>query len=385
MTDKKFSDKKIKKINLPGTVPGNERWIPVFCYGEGNTGPSVYLQSGLHGNEHPGLLVCHHLMSELDRLSGSGAIQGKITVVPAANPIGLSQYICGEQAGRFDFYSGTNFNRGFPDLLEAVAQEIKNRLTQCPEQNRTLIRKAGLKRLSKSRLPGEAGEMRRQLMMAAFDADILLDLHSDSQALLHLYTHEACRDQLEELATLMDAPLMLLGADRGAFALDDTVNLFWYDMARRFPGVPVPHGCAAATVELRGRVDVDDELARKDALALVSFFKSMGVLSGDIPVSRGPAPQVSPLTGLVLGHAPLSGLAIFFKKPGERVRKGERIAELVDPLAPDTGTARHPVCSPADGLLFSISLVKFIRAGQVFFKIAADTPQKSEEAGLLTI
>ncbi|WP_396333107.1 hypothetical protein [Burkholderia anthina] len=50
-------------------------------------------------------------MHALDR---DGRFAGTVTVVPYANPIGLSQRLFGLVVGRFDFENGENFNRNFP-------------------------------------------------------------------------------------------------------------------------------------------------------------------------------------------------------------------------------------------------------------------------------
>lgn len=53
----------------------------------------VYIQATLHADEIPGLLVAHHLIKLLDAAERNNEIQQKITIVPFANPIGLSQQI----------------------------------------------------------------------------------------------------------------------------------------------------------------------------------------------------------------------------------------------------------------------------------------------------
>ena len=375
----------VDRFDLPSMTPGTRRSIMAHRYQGAGDGPNIYIQAGLHGNEHAGILVCHHLLRKLDRLAEQNAVLGRIILVPAVNPMGLSQFISGELAGRFDFYSNLNFNRDFPDLLKEVAAAVKEKLTGRGGHNLELIRGALTEALGARTESTEAAEMKRLIMFLAADADIFLDLHTDSQSLLHVYTHAACEHFGEDLAARLGAPLVLLGADRKARACDDSLNMLWSDLAEKFPGHPIPHGCRAATVELRGRIDVDDSLAESDAANLLNFLISRKAVAG-LPEEHSATAraQVAPLTGLSFGTAPASGVAVFRKKPGEPVEDGEIVAEIVDPLAENPDGARHAVKSPCAGLLFSVSLVKLARRGQVIFKVAGRNERHDAEGALLT-
>ena len=83
-----------------------------YHYGTGG-GRKVYIQASLHADEVPAMLVAHVLRRELERLDAEGRVRGDVILVPAANPIGLSQVVHGAPFGRFDLASGTNFNRAF--------------------------------------------------------------------------------------------------------------------------------------------------------------------------------------------------------------------------------------------------------------------------------
>jgi uncharacterized protein len=61
-----------------------------------------------------------------------------------------------------------------------------------------------------------------------------------------------------------------------------------------------------------------------------------------------------------------SGVVVWLRAPGEQVRRGELIAELVDPLS---GLVT-PLASPTDGLLFARELRRFAQAGDRLAKVA---------------
>ena len=89
--------KAVADFILPRSMPGAEMKIRHFRYGIPGSRPRVYLQASLHADEIPGMLVLHHLMRLLDTADRARHIRGEIIIVPAANPMGLSQWTFGTQ------------------------------------------------------------------------------------------------------------------------------------------------------------------------------------------------------------------------------------------------------------------------------------------------
>jgi hypothetical protein len=65
----------------------------------------------------------------------------------------------------------------------------------------------------------------------------------------------AIESQAELLGVQLGWPVILLGVDRGARSFDDTLSLFWFDLAERFPDKPIhpaalrrPLSCAGGTM-----------------------------------------------------------------------------------------------------------------------------------------
>jgi hypothetical protein len=363
---------------------GTVREVTVHRYGKPGARPKAYLQAGIHGNEHAGMVVLHHLAAILQEAASEGRIQGEVVLVPVVNPMGVSQFLNNELVGRFDFYGQGNFNRKFPDIAGAVSERVSKELVQDPHVNMTVIRRAIREELEAMEAANETEALRLMIARLAADADFAFDLHCDGESLLHLYTHEKNWPAASELAAQMGIPVVLLGADRVAASFDDAFNLLWVDLAARFQDKPVPHGCFAAAIELRGRADVSDSLAASDAEALGRFFMRRRVVRGDPgPVPESVCKKGAPLSGLVRGMAPVAGVAVFNKGLGDAVRAGEVVAEVIDASASDPRKARCPVRSPADGILFSIDLVKLVRPGSPFFKVAGMKPlERSGESYL---
>src|SRR5574343_497264 len=176
---------------LLSPAPGTQRELVSLHYGR-TGGPKAYIQASLHGDELPGMLVAHHLRRQLDALEAAGQIRGEIVLVPMANPIGLSQFLLHAHLGRFELMSGENFNRHYPDQIDAVANAVESQLGADPAVNVALLRRALKAAVLASPVDTELQSQRRTLMGLSCDADIVLDLHCDAQALMHLYTETPC-------------------------------------------------------------------------------------------------------------------------------------------------------------------------------------------------
>ena len=92
----------IQKHPLLSTYVGTHREIVSFHYGAAGTGEKVYIQSSLHADELPGMLVAHHLRQRLATLEVAGRLRGEVVVVPVANPIGVGQSALLTNIGRFE-------------------------------------------------------------------------------------------------------------------------------------------------------------------------------------------------------------------------------------------------------------------------------------------
>ncbi|WP_421188350.1 hypothetical protein [Aeromonas enteropelogenes] len=308
----------MKEINLPmpGGTPGSQRVLQAWEFG--SSGPLAYLQAGLHADELPGVLALHRLRQHLMALEQQGALLGRIRLVPQANPIGLSQWHLGLHQGRFLAATGQNFNRGYP-LLVAKGEAIPTHLTA-----RDLL----LARLAEQRPRGELAWLQHTLFGWALEADLVLDIHCDSDALLHLYGHVRQRSQVERLGACLGAGVMLLSEQAGGMSFDDALLQNWYVLMEG-PQVPV-----AVTVELRGQQDVADHLAEQDARRLLACLQERGWIDPDFsaPVDHFAAIEgvVTPLSAVEVIPAPAAGILSYEVAPGDRVLAGQRVGWLTD-------------------------------------------------------
>ena len=121
--------------------------------------------------------------------------------------------------GRFDNESRENFNRFFLDLSQQVGDEVGAKLTDDPVRNLHLIR-ASLKAVLARQVPAtQLQSLRLTLQTLACDADMVLDLHCDFEAVAHLYTTPEAWPQVEPLARYIGAEACLLATDSGGAIL----------------------------------------------------------------------------------------------------------------------------------------------------------------------
>ena len=373
-----------EEIRLIAPSPGVERKLVIHRYGEPDAGPKAYLQTALHADEWPGMLVFQKLIGMLDAISRDGGILGQIVVVPYANPIGLAQRLGGQVSGRYDFDGSGNFNRQWPDLSKAAACRLEGRLTGNAADNIAAVRAA--LRAAAADLPRRTAnqELRAVLMGLSVDADFVLDVHCDSESLVHTYSNVRHRDLLAVLGAELGSPVNLLELDAGGGAFDEANAKPWWGIGEHLQQpVALPPACFGVTVELRGQSDVLEPFAEQDAAALVRFLQRQGVLAGD----PGPLPQLSdppsPLAAVDLVTAPRAGILGYHRDIGETVKAGDVIATLYDPAAIDPAAGSIDLRAGTDGLLFTRFRDKLVQPGDSIAKIAGTTDLDYRKAGSL--
>jgi hypothetical protein len=359
---------------LPRSL-GSQTTLSSFHFGVAGQRPKVYIQASLHAEELPGMLVAHHLRALLEKAEAAGEIKGEVVLVPVANPIGLAQRLDHKPMGRFDLDSGDNFNRHYPNLAQAIGPAVLESLGADAPTNVDTVREALRQHLAQSAPATELQSLRHTLLTLAFDADSVLDLHCDCESVLHFYTDEACWPQLAALAHYLQAETILLAKNSGSGSFDECLSDVWCHLAEALKTsgnpAPLPQGCCSTTIELRGELDVSHALAQADALALVAWLQHTGAIvcqkAPDVPPARC---QPTPLAGSETVKAPCPGLVVFAAKVGDRLKKGDLVAEIIDPINKHT----HRVLAGVDGVMYARILNRFVCSGEELAKIAGATP-----------
>lgn len=354
---------------------GTQRTITSFHFGSPGRGEKAYIQASLHADELPGMLVAHHLRGLLETAEQRGELAGEVVLVPMANPIGLNQTTMHYQLGRFEHASMENFNRQYPDFFELLKPSIKAALGHDANANKRAIRQAMREALLGEVPVTELQSMRHTLMLLSHDADVVLDLHCDYEAAVHMYVEQPMVEQLQPLARCLGARALLWArGSGGSISFDEALSGPWWRLAELFGHEnPIPLACASTTVELRGQTDVSAELATQDAGAIFSFLQHRGVVAGQAPALPQPQCEATPLSGTASLHAPHSGVIAFEVEPGATVVAGQTLAVVVDPL----NNRSTPVLSPIDGVLYARHNLRWATTHLELCRVAGTTPIRS--------
>ncbi|MBJ9975955.1 succinylglutamate desuccinylase/aspartoacylase family protein [Pseudomonas sp. S75] len=354
--------------DLLSPAPGIERQLHSFHFGPEGQG-KVYIQASLHADELPGMLVAWHLKQRLRTLHEQGLLQREVVLVPVANPVGLQQVLLDAPLGRFELHSGENFNRRFLDLSDSIGDAVEPLLNQDPQHNLALIR-SHLRRGLEAHRPGTPLQAQRlALQRLACDAELVLDLHCDFEAVAHLYTTPDAWPEIEPLARYLRAQASLLATDSGGQSFDECFSLLWWALQQRFgKRFPIPLGTLAVTVELRGQADVDHALASQDCQAILDFLTLRGVISGQVPALPALPYPATPLAAVEPLIAPQGGLLVFQAMPGQYLEPGTLVAEVIDPLSDQV----TPVRNVQAGLLYARSVRRMATTGMVVAHVAGE-------------
>ena len=356
-------------VELISATPGQRLTLGALRFGDAGRGPKAMIQAALHADEVPAILVAHKLAELLRAEESAGRLLGEVILVPYANPVGLGQQLRGRHQGRFDLRDGINFNRQVPDLSIAAAAAVEGRLGADLEANAALVRQALRDAAARLTANDPVTDLKNRLLQWAADSDIVLDLHCDAQAVMHLYALTPQADLAAELGSLLGARAILLATESGDSPFDEACSRPWYQLQQRFPDHPLPLGCFSPTVELRGEADTDHEVAMADARAIVEFLRRRRVLAGEPAPLPQPRCQPTLLAASEPITAPRAGVVIFHHAPGDWVEAGGLVADLVDA---DTG-AVLPLRAQSAGVLYARVATRWAAPGMRLAKVAGTT------------
>jgi len=336
-------------IQLAPGSPGHSQSLQVLRFGQPGARPKATIQAALHADEVPGMLVAQRLRAQLLALEAAGQLIGEVQLLPYANPPGLAQHSLGQHQGRFHLQDGLNFNRFLPELGQAAGDALEGRLGTDEAANVGLIHQALRDAARKLGSVETVQHLKQTLLRLAIDSDVVLDLHCDSEAVMHLYALTPHAELASELGALLGAQAVLLATESGDAPFDEACSRPWLMLQQRFAPLPVPAACFSTTVELRGEADTSHVLAEQDATAIVEFLRRRGIVGG-VPAQLPPALCApTPLAGSEPVTAPQAGVVVFHHSPGDRVVAGAVVADIVDV---DSG-AIVPVHARSAGLLYA--------------------------------
>jgi uncharacterized protein len=352
---------------------GTHRELTSFHFGPTDAAEAkqkIYIQSALHADETPAMLVSVMLRRRLAELDAAGKIAAQIVLVPVANPVGLAQHLLGQFIGRFDLASGRNFNRHFP-ALDGFAGALEGVLGPDAQRNIAAVRKLMREALAQQKPRTEFDSLQHALLELSLDADVVIDLHCSLEAALHLYTSDAAWPEFEPLARYLGAQASLIATDSGGQAFDEAHSLPWWSLQQQAgKATPLPPGTIAATLECRGQRDVTYETAAHDADAIIEFLRARGAVRGPAKPLPPLVHEATPLAGSEQFYAPASGILVHRAATGDLIRAGDPLFDIVDPLTDETIT----VHSNTEGIFYMRRAIRFVTTGAPLGRVTGTRP-----------
>jgi predicted deacylase len=371
------------QTTLIGDAPGTATTLYSYTAGPADGAIKVHLQAALHADEQPGTMALHHLLPMLRDADAAGQLRARFVVFPSVNPLGLANGSLRHHIGRYDTQTGLNDNRRWPDLYPAIADAIAGKLTGHAATNTKLIRAAVAAFIAAQRPTSAAQQLRLITLQSAHDADIVLDLHCDDDSLKHIFTSPELMPGLQDLADWFGTEATLTAEDSGGGSFDEVLPLLYRKAQRANPGFPISMASETATLEYRGQADVSDAIGHADARALFSFFADRGLIAADPGPRPKPAPAPVPFEATEVLRVDAPGLLAYHVELGDRVTKGQPVADLIAMDGPDAFLARRPILAGTDGFILSRASAKYVKRGSSIAKIVGTEPLPTRAGGYL--
>lgn len=373
-------------FDFAGDTPGTTHRLTYYRVGPETAETQIFLQAGLHADEHPGMLILHHLLARLERADKAGALQARFVVCPVVNPLGLTHLHFHRHQGRYHPSVGLNYNRGWPNLAEkllASVPDLATQLTGSLTENKQHIR-GKLAELLAADTPSTAlDRLRNFIMKQALWSDMVLDLHCDDMATNHIYLVPQLWPDAEDLARWMGSAATLTAEDSGGGSFDEVWPGLWRQLAAACPDADLPDHLLAATLEYRGQADVSDALNEKDAENLMGFFIGRGLITLPAPPLPPAVPEATALNATEIIRVERPGLIAYHCAPGQYVEAGSIIGYLIDMDGEKMMRNRTAIQASTSGIIFSLNSSKYVWPGTSIAKIAGTEPLASRGSYLL--
>ena len=366
-----------------GDTPGTTTELTFYRVGPPNAPEKVYLQAALHADEQPGTMVLHHLLPMLRQADEQELLRARFVIFPMANPFGMANMVQRRHLGRGDIATGVNYNRQWPDLFAMIRTQLAGRLGEDERFNVNLIRRSVAQWIDAQQPRSAAEQLRLFLLKEAHDAEFVLDLHCDSDSLLHIFTSPELMPELQDLADWMGAAAVLTAADSGGGSFDEVLPLLYRKVAQTNPGKPIPMASATATLEYRGLSDSFDHFGEQDALRLFGFLAGRALIDADPGPRPEPTSTATPFEATEVVRVDRPGLIAYRVDLGQRVTKGQPIADLIALDGPGAFIERMPILAGTDGLVLTRSIRKYAARGDNIAKIVGSTPLAGRRGYLL--
>jgi predicted deacylase len=335
-------------IVVAQNASGRNMNVPIYRMKGSRPGPTVYIQSSIHGAEVQGNVVIYQLIQRLKKMD----VCGEIILVPNCNPIGTNIKAGEYTLGRFDPVNGTNWNRGYFFDEEAVKRFAR---TVTPEESidgvkkrfRSHLLNAINKKLAEPWGLGLAQQLNLKLQQIAVNADYVLDLHNGPVSTRHVYIPEFAK----ESAALFNIPHCIFIPNVFAGALDEATFCPWWTLQQQVEanlGRRISFDVEAFTLEMGSQEVISFSEGDIDATSIISYLNAKGGLHSC---------DVTPDNMLRIGvylrdyktlFTDWGGMVEYLAKPGHPIKQGDAMAQILNIDDLDNENGSRTLNAPCD-------------------------------------
>ncbi len=327
---------------------GAKLTVPVYSFKQDDvTGPSVYIQANMHGAEVQGNAVIFQLLELLKQCQ----LQGNITLVPYANPVACNHKNGEYTLGRFDPITGVNWNRMYHFDQSVIAPFAEQHLDLCEEEIGAKFKQLLVDQIEQKLEHNIWGlttgqRIAYQVQRLAHQADYVLDLHTGPISSKHLY----CPEYAQASAKYFNIEHTLLIPNGFDGAMDEATFCPWWSLQQAFQvlGRKVEMGQGAFekesfTVELGSQEQIDLDVAKQDALSILSYLQYKGVISSDKFQPEKMTRYACYLKDYKALYSPMGGMVDYLAEFGKPLPAGESLARILRMDNYGDGEALHYV------------------------------------------
>ncbi|MBA6336687.1 succinylglutamate desuccinylase/aspartoacylase family protein [Colwellia sp. BRX8-3] len=307
--------------------------VPVYRIKGRTDAPSVYIQANMHGAEVQGNAVIFQLLELLKNTK----INGDITLVPYANPVGCNHKNGEYTLGRFDPITGVNWNRMYhfdESIIKPFVRECIGKKNQVIEANFKKLMIESIEEKLNHNIYGLTTGQRiaYQLQRLAHQADYVLDLHTGPISSKHLY----CPEYAQESAQYFDIPHTLLIPNDFDGALDEATFCPWWSLQDAFAELGIEFSISSAsinkesfTVELGSQEQIDLDVALEDAKSIMNYLQHKNVINTTEYRPKTMTRYGCYLKNYKAFYSPMGGMVDYLAEFGQPLAAGEPLARIL--------------------------------------------------------
>lgn len=369
----------ITSIDIAHLSSGDTLAIQLYRFRGDRPGKKAYLQANLHGAEVSGNVVIAQfiqLLSELDPQQ----LCGEICLVPACNPLSVNQRSHHYASGRYNPYTGHDWNRIFWDYEkdcqsrdDSILEFARTQLELDPDAVRQNFRDRLLSRFAELEMQFDAPksvpwETRYgyQLQSLCLDADYLLDLHSSAnQSFDYLYCFRSREASAKYF--LLNYGIVLDNYDGDAF--DEAFLKPWLALESAFAelGKPMQFDIEAWTLELGSGMQINPDSVYRGVRGIKNYLAGKGMLDllgFPLLQTNSKRLEIFPKSRVQKYYAPLGGFIQSRVVLGTLVEPGQLLYQLLVWNRKGEPPRVVDVCAECGGTIYDLSTNHSVNQGE---------------------